>query len=108
MKELVARLVLVFSMSEFDMQTVKKYLQTKLRHPWQVTDDTRIRLQLELTNFDEVIALVNHIAKIANRADHHPNLHICGNILIIELYTHDSNSISEKDLQLATEIEKIL
>lgn len=95
-------------MFELDIQSINTYIQKNLRYSWQVLYDTRLELELELRDFDEVIALVNHIAKIANQMNHHPNLHICGNTLIIELYTHESDRISEKDLELATKIEHML
>jgi 4a-hydroxytetrahydrobiopterin dehydratase len=68
-----------------------------------------IVLEVKLDDFKSVITLVNKIKDVAEKLNHHPNLHIHDyNELQIEIYTHEKNEITEKDFELAKEIEKII
>jgi 4a-hydroxytetrahydrobiopterin dehydratase len=51
---------------------------------------------------------VNKIAEISEKQQHHPDIHIYYNNVIIELYTHSVNGLSEKDFNLAARIDEIL
>lgn len=69
----------------------------------------KLVLELTLGSFDEAIALVNKIAKIANELDHHPNLKIYDyKKLRIETTTHDQGKITQKDYELTSKIDSIL
>ena len=60
-------------------------------------------------DFKEVLALLNKIAVVAEAIHHHPDLKIYSyKYLSIEIYTHDTNSITEKDYELAKEINLVL
>jgi 4a-hydroxytetrahydrobiopterin dehydratase len=49
------------------------------------------------------------VAAIAEKLNHHPNWYNSYNYVRIELCTHDKqNTITEKDYQLAKEIDNIL
>ena len=54
------------------------------------------------------MGLVNKIALLSERADHHPDLLIRWNKVSVALSTHSEGGITEKDLSLAEEIEKAL
>jgi 4a-hydroxytetrahydrobiopterin dehydratase len=58
-------------------------------------------------NFDGSIAFVNAIAAAANKLDHHPDLTISWNRVTSTLCSHDAGGITERDLTLAHEIEKL-
>jgi 4a-hydroxytetrahydrobiopterin dehydratase len=51
------------------------------------------------------IAFVNAIAWIANKENHHPDLIIKYNQCIVQITTHDENSITSKDYDLAKKID---
>ena len=73
---------------------------------WEKTD--KLLRKIKLKDFVEVIDMVNLIKDIAEKLNHHPNLFIKNyNELEIEIYTHDSNEITQKDYELADEIEKL-
>jgi 4a-hydroxytetrahydrobiopterin dehydratase len=95
-------------MQPLDVQTISSYIAQKLHLPWELIDQKYLRVQLEFEHFDESIACINHIAKIANRLNHHPNIHVYYNVVLLDITTHDAQGITHKDLQLATEIEKII
>lgn len=87
--------------------TQKTLSYNKLKRKWQIQE--KLILDLKLKNFSEVVELVNKIKDLANKLDHHPNLELHDyKYLKIILFTHETGGITEKDLNLASEIEKIL
>lgn len=61
----------------------------------------------QFRDFTGSMELVNNIARIAERANHHPDIDIRYNKVILSLTTHDADGITKKDLDLATEIEAL-
>jgi 4a-hydroxytetrahydrobiopterin dehydratase len=73
---------------------------------WEKTD--KLTRKYKFKNFVEVIEKVNLIKDVAEKLNHHPNLFIKNyNELEIEIYTHESNDITEKDYKLAEEIDSL-
>ncbi len=76
---------------------------------WQLTHDaTRIRRDWKLRNFRDGIKLINNVAALAEREQHHPDLHLEGYRHVwIEIYTHAIGGLSENDFILAAKIDGI-
>lgn len=73
---------------------------------WVIEGNSIVK-QMDLLDFREAIWLINKIAEIAERENHHPDLYLSYNVLKIMLKTHSSDSITDKDFTLAGEIDKI-
>jgi 4a-hydroxytetrahydrobiopterin dehydratase len=75
---------------------------------WEESDGKLVR-NVKCQNFKEALSLLNKIAVIAESINHHPDLKIFSyKFLSIEVYTHDTNSITAKDYELTEEIDLIL
>ena len=75
---------------------------------WQESDGKLVR-NIKCQDFKEALELLNTIAVIAERIKHHPDMKIYSyKYLSIEVYTHDTNSISAKDYELTEEIDLVL
>lgn len=61
----------------------------------------------QLRDFTGAMELVTNIARVAERANHHPDIDIRFSKVVIALTTHDAGGITKKDLDLATEIEAL-
>jgi 4a-hydroxytetrahydrobiopterin dehydratase len=59
----------------------------------------------KLANFIASIGFVNKIAILAEKADHHPDILIQYSNVKITLSTHSEGGLTEKDFNLAGEIE---
>ena len=57
--------------------------------------------------FARGIEFVNRVAKAADAANHHPDIDIRYSKVTCTLSTHDAGGITEKDLELASEIERL-
>ena len=76
---------------------------------WRLTHlGTRIRRDWRLQNFRAVIKLLNTIGALAEREQHHPDMHLEGYCNAwIEIYTHAIGGLSENDFVLAAKIDTV-
>lgn len=71
--------------------------------------DGKLTWEIQLKNQTEVAELVLQIARLADAANHHPDMLLHKwNRLRIELFSHDVNAITERDHALAAQIETLL
>jgi len=71
---------------------------------WSRADDV-IETTYELASFPDAVAFVTRVAFLAEAANHHPDLDIRWRRVRVALTTHDQGGITEKDLELARQIE---
>ncbi len=51
------------------------------------------------------IAFVRRIALIAEKLDHHPDIHIRWTTVLLQIQTHDEGGITERDFEVARAID---
>ena len=73
---------------------------------WTIQNELLVK-EFVFSTFQDAIHFVNAVAKIADEADHHPDIFISYNKVKILLITHDLGKISEKDYALAKEIKSL-
>lgn len=76
---------------------------------WRLNDDgTRIRRDWSLGTFRDGIRLLNNVGALAEREQHHPDLHLVSyRHFWIELTTHAIGGLSINDFVLAAKIDAI-
>jgi len=57
--------------------------------------------------FEQGIAFVTRVAKAADAMDHHPDIDIRYTKVTFALSSHDAGGITERDLELARQIELV-
>ncbi len=87
-------------------EDILKYF-SKLESQWENLGDKKIRREFKFKDFKAAMIFVNRIAEIAESEGHHPDLHIFYNRVVIELWTHAVNGLSENDFILAAKIEAL-
>ncbi len=84
----------------------KKEIQEKLKEfPGWSHEGKAIRRKFTLASFMPAIELVDKIAQAAEKAGHHPDLTINYNVVGISLSTHSEGGVTEKDFDLARQID---
>jgi 4a-hydroxytetrahydrobiopterin dehydratase len=76
---------------------------------WQLTaDGQRIRREWRAKNFVAAIRFFNAVSDVAERENHHPDLHLTSyRNVVIEIWTHAIGGLSENDFILAAKIDKL-
>jgi 4a-hydroxytetrahydrobiopterin dehydratase len=72
---------------------------------WTLTDEA-IGKQYTWPSFPDAIKFVNQVADLAEQADHHPDILINYRRVTLTLSTHSEGGITQKDFDLAAQIEK--
>ncbi len=71
-------------------------------------ENNQLKRSFEFKDFVEAFAFMTNVAFVAEKMNHHPNWFNVYNKVDITLFTHDANdSITEKDIKLSKEIDKI-
>jgi 4a-hydroxytetrahydrobiopterin dehydratase len=73
---------------------------------WRVERGTITRTY-ETDGWSTTLMLVNAIGFLAEAADHHPDLEVSWPKVVVRLSTHSAGGITDKDLALAREIERL-
>ena len=74
---------------------------------WEYTNDGRIRKEFVFRTFLRSIAFVNAVAYLAEATKHHPHIAINYNKVTLRLITHSEGALTERDFNLARQIEDL-
>ena len=91
-------------MKKFSASDVKKALATM--PDWKKKGATIARTY-QFKDFPAAIIFVNAVAKLAERAWHHPDIDIRWNKVTLALTTHDAGGLTEKDFALARKFDAL-
>ena len=61
----------------------------------------------EFKDFPAAIKFVNAVARLAEKAWHHPDIDIRWNKVTLTLSTHDAGGLTEKDFALAQKFDRL-
>ncbi|WP_338603997.1 4a-hydroxytetrahydrobiopterin dehydratase [Sulfolobus tengchongensis] len=85
-----------------------KELEELKSQGWSVSEDgKKIKKEYKLKDFKQSIDLLREIQPSADALDHHPDICVYYNRVIIELTTHDFGGLTDLDYQLAVKIDEI-
>lgn len=70
--------------------------------------DRAIHATFKFNNFKDTFFVMEQIALIAEKINHHPNWSNAYNVLKISLTTHDAGGLTDKDFELATKINGVV
>ena len=90
----------------FDEAEARKYL-SMLKTEWELIIEApfKIRKRYKFEDFKQSMEFVNKVAEIANKEDHHPDIHISYSRVTITSWTHSIDGLSINDFILASKIE---
>ncbi|WP_460358266.1 4a-hydroxytetrahydrobiopterin dehydratase [Mycobacterium sp. ZZG] len=74
---------------------------------WERAQGT-VRRSVKFPTFLDVIDAVRRVAEHAEAKDHHPDIDIRWRTVTFALVTHSEGGITDKDLQMARDIDGIL
>jgi 4a-hydroxytetrahydrobiopterin dehydratase len=79
----------------------------QLDNEWELREGKIVKT-FQFPSFMKAIQFVNDVAKIAEKVNHHPIITINWNTVKLSLKSFDVDAITERDINLAKEIEKRL
>ena len=73
---------------------------------WTI-EDGKLHREYRFRDFVQAFGFMTQVALLAERAAHHPEWFNVYNRVVIDLTTHEASGITQKDLDLAREMEQI-
>lgn len=73
---------------------------------WKLNPSRKLEANLNFNDFIEAFGFMQKVALLAEKMNHHPEWFNVYNRLKIELWTHDAGGLTEKDLEMAANIQK--
>ncbi len=91
---------------------MEKLAETQIRDrlqtlPGWVLEKNKVARRYQFKSFPEAIAFVNAVATLAEERDHHPEIDIRYNQVVLGLWTHDAEGITNRDLSFAAALAAI-
>jgi 4a-hydroxytetrahydrobiopterin dehydratase len=74
---------------------------------WAVVDAQRIERTFKFPDFRSALEFVNRVGELAEREQHHPDIHLSYGKVRVELWTHKVHGLSVNDFILAAKIDRI-
>lgn len=92
-------------MSRIDDEHLSAFLS---QHSGWRHDDESIVRSFEFGDFVEAMGFVTSVALQAEKASHHPDIDIRWNTVTLRLSTHSEGGLTDKDTDLAAQIDELV
>jgi len=73
---------------------------------WSVIEG-RLMREFAFPNFDEAKAFIDRVSDLCNALNHHAELHFGWGYAVVETFSHDTQSITQRDIDLAQAIDEM-
>ncbi|GAC1426114.1 MAG: 4a-hydroxytetrahydrobiopterin dehydratase [Acidobacteriaceae bacterium] len=73
---------------------------------WTLREGALLR-EWTFPDFAEAMLFVNRAAGLAERANHHPDIDIRYNRVVLSLISHDAGGITSRDAAMARELDQV-
>ena len=91
-------------MKKLSIAEINKNLQNLVG--WELFGE-EITKTSEFKSFKQSMELVNKVASLAEKLNHHPDIKIEWNKVTLNLSTHSENGLTQKDFELAEQINNL-
>lgn len=82
-------------------------LHSKLGGGWEIIDGHHLYKEFRFDRFKQAMAFVDQVATIAERENHHPDIHISYNRVKLLIWTHKIDGLTESDFILAAKFNEV-
>jgi len=76
-----------------------------LEEGWKLIGEHHIEREYTFKNFRQALNFTNEIGKLAEEAEHHPDILLTWGMVKITLYTHKADGLTDKDFNLAAKCD---
>jgi len=83
-------------------------LLAKLGGGWRVIDEHHLEKEYRFNDFKEALAFANAVGAIAEEEGHHPDIHVAWGKVVLTIWTHKIDGLTESDFVLAAKADEAL
>lgn len=82
-------------------------LQHQLGGDWRVVDEHHLEKTFEFENFREALDFTNRLGELAEEQGHHPDVHLSWGKVVVQIWTHKIDGLTESDFVLAAKTDQM-
>jgi 4a-hydroxytetrahydrobiopterin dehydratase len=82
-------------------------LGAELGAHWRVVDEHHLEKRYAFPDFKSALAFANRAGEIAEREGHHPDLLVRWGEVVVTIWTHKIDGLTESDFVLAAKLERV-
>ena len=82
-------------------------LHEQLANGWQVVDGHHLEKRFRFEDFKAALAFTNRVGELAERVDHHPDLHLAWGRVGVTVWTHKVDGLTETDFVFAAKVDAL-
>ena len=82
-------------------------LLAQLGNGWECVDGHHLRKAYPFPNFAKALAFTNRVGEIAEAQGHHPDIELAWGRVVLLVYTHVIDGLTESDFVLAAKCDEV-
>jgi len=75
---------------------------------WRVVAGHHLEKSYEFPDFAQALAFTNRVGAVAETEGHHPDLHLSWGKVVVEIWTHKIDGLTESDFVLAAKCDRAI
>lgn len=79
----------------------------ELSSGWKVVGEHHLEKDFEFPDFREALDFTNDVGELAERVEHHPDIHLAWGAVKLTLWTHKVDGLTESDFVFAAKVDEI-
>ena len=83
-------------------------LQTELGGDWRVVDGHHLEKEYRFRNFVDALAFTVKVGELAEEQQHHPDIHLAWGKVVLTVWTHKIDGLTESDFVWAAKADRLL
>ena len=82
-------------------------LRRELDPAWELVENHHLRRTVRFPDFAQALGFVNRVGAVAEAENHHPDLHLSWGKVVVEVWTHKIDGLTESDFVLAAKVDRL-
>jgi 4a-hydroxytetrahydrobiopterin dehydratase len=74
---------------------------------WELVEQHHLRREFRFANFVEALRFTNAVGELAEEQGHHPDIHLSWGRVVLEIWTHKIDGLTESDFVWAAKAERL-
>lgn len=75
---------------------------------WQVVEEHHLEKEFTFPDFRGALDFTNRVGELAEEQGHHPDIHLSWGKVVITIWTHKVDGLTESDFILAAKIDRLM
>ncbi len=82
------------------------YLE-QVHEDWHLVNEHHLEREYWFKDFKDALAFANSVGDLAESVNHHPDIHLSWGKVVLHLWTHKIDGLSESDFIFAAKVDRL-